>query len=44
MEEKASSVIKGAPISLEDLKDKEKYFNTTENGAVEELAKNNKGI
>ena len=40
----ASAIIKGAPISTEDLKEKEKYFQGDEAKQIDNLAKNNKPI
>ena len=40
----ASAVIKGGPISIADLKEKEKYFSGDEVKQVDQLAKDNKPI
>ena len=40
----ASAIIKGAPISTEDISEKDKYFSKSELPQINELAKNNKPI
>jgi hypothetical protein len=40
----AATIIKGAPIAPEDIKEREKYFNGAEAAQVDALAKNNKPI
>ena len=37
-------MIRGCPIPLEDVKDREKYFSAEEAGKIDQLAKNNKPI